>query len=159
VTFRDGFASSLIARAKEQVDRVCRAHVETSDSDAPEPAAPLKILHFDTFAFLVDLYGRSPALEAMVEKILTDPVPSRVLEKSLGKHYKVRGFNARRMYGNPDPLRGGPFAIPHEWHRDWKGEFGISILLSDIPERNNAGTALVPGSHVWPYCPRANTLL
>ncbi|MGC3966256.1 MAG: phytanoyl-CoA dioxygenase family protein [Pirellulales bacterium] len=116
-------------------------------------------MRFEHFTFVVDIYGYSPALEAMVERVLTDPVASAVLEKAVGKHFKIRGYNLRRMDGSLDPLTDGPQAVPHVWHRDWRGEFGISILLSDVPEPNNSGTCFVPGSHLWPYCPRDNTVL
>ena len=77
-----------------------------------------------------------------------------------GKYLKFRGYNIRRMTGEYDPGPKYPrgSSLPHEWHRDSPGELGIGILLTDIPEGGNAGTAFVPGSHLFPYCPRWNTL-
>lgn len=154
--FRKLFPADLVARAREEVEEVCRHHVDPPASKLPEM---MRVTRFEHFSFAVDLYGLSSGLEEMVERILTDPVTAAVLGETVGEHYKVRGFNVRRMLGTHDPLTGGPFSMPHSWHRDWKGEFGISILLSDVPPSNNAGTAFAPGSHLWPYDPRWNTLL
>lgn len=156
-SFQKLFAPELVRQATAEIEQLCRRHVD--DRGAPRAADAPKLIRFDHFTFVVDIYGRSPALEAMVEKVLTDPTTAAVLEKSVGKHFKVRGYNLRRMDGSLDPLTDGPQAVPHVWHRDWRGEFGISILLSDIPEPNNSGTCFVPGSHLWPYCPRENTTL
>ncbi len=156
-SFRGMFPQDLVRQAVDEVESLCREHVDDRGAP-PQPEAP-KLIRFDHFTFVVDVYGRSPALQAMVEKVLTDPTTATVLERAVGKHYKVRGFNLRRMDGSLDPLTDGPQAVPHVWHRDWRGEFGISILLSDVPEPNDSGTCFVPGSHLWPYCPRENTVL
>ncbi len=156
-SFRNLFSPALVKRAASEIESLCRNHVDDRDA-APSPDAP-KLMRFEHFTFVVDVYGRSPALESMVEKVLTDPTTAAVLERAVGRHFKIRGYNLRRMDGSHDPLTDGPQAVPHVWHRDWRGEFGVSILLSDVPEPNNAGTCFVPGSHLWPYCPRDNTVL
>ena len=109
---------------------------------------------------LTDVYGKSPALDQMMEKILTDPISASVLERMAGKNIKFRGYNVRLMTGNHDPSPAHPAgtAIPHEWHRDSPGEMGIGLLLTDVPEGGNGGTAFTPGSHLFPYCPRWNAL-
>jgi hypothetical protein len=75
-----------------------------------------------------------------------------------GKHIKLRGYNVRVMTGSPDHAPQNPGGQALEWHRDASGEMGIGILLSDVPEGGNGGTALVRGSHLYPYDPRWNTL-
>ena len=112
---------------------------------------------------MIDAYGKSPALDKIVDLILTDPTSSAVLRKMVGANVKFRGYNIRLMTGNYDP---GPrpslpteLTLPHDWHRDSPGEFGIGIFLSDVPAGGNGGTALMRGSHMFPYCPRWNTLL
>jgi hypothetical protein len=89
----------------------------------------------------------------MFERLLTDPLSRGLLTALAGPRFKMRGYNIRRMTGAYDP----PPA--HEWHRDSPGEFGIGIFLTDVPPREHAATALVPGSHFYPYDPRWNTML
>ena len=101
---------------------------------------------------MVDVYGKSPTLDRLVERVLSEPATAAAIESLGGKHVKVRGYNVRRMTGAYDP----PPA--HEWHRDSDGDFNLGILLTDVPEGNNAATALLPGSHEYPYCPRWNCL-
>jgi putative 2OG-Fe(II) oxygenase len=109
---------------------------------------------------LTDVYGKSPALDQIMEKILTDPISASVLERMAGKNIKFRGYNVRLMTGSHDPSPTYPAgtAIPHEWHRDSPGEMGIGLLLTDVPEGGNGGTAFTPCSHLFPYCPRWNAL-
>jgi hypothetical protein len=109
---------------------------------------------------LIDAYGKSPALDRIVDTILTHPVSAAVFHKMVGEHYKFRGYNVRLMTGAFDPGPQSPphTALPHEWHRDSPGEFGIGIFLTSMPAGGNGGTALLPGSHLYPYCPRWNTL-
>lgn len=101
---------------------------------------------------LIDAYAKSPTLDEMFEKFLTSPETQPLIERLAGKNIKLRGYNIRRMTGAYDP----PPA--HEWHRDSLGEFGFGILLTDIEPDTNAATSFVPGSHLFPYCPRWNNL-
>ena len=61
---------------------------------------------------------------------------------------------------DPGPMPSLPkeVTLPHDWHRDSPGEFGIGIFLSDVPDGGNGGTALMRGSHLFPYCPRWQAL-
>jgi len=101
---------------------------------------------------MLDVYGKSPTLDKMVDKILTDPLTAAVLKKMVGSDIDFYGYNVRLMTGTYDP------APAHEFHRDSPGEMGIGILLTDVPSGNAAATAVVPGSHMYPYCSRWNTL-
>ena len=108
---------------------------------------------------LLDLYAKSAALDRLAERILTDPVSSAVLAELAGGEIKLRGYNCTRITGEHDPRPGlGPASNPHQWHRDSYGEIGIGVFLSDFPEPNQGSTAFLRGSHVYPYCPRANCL-
>lgn len=105
---------------------------------------------------LTDIFGKSPTFDQMMEKVLTDTLTSKVLKELVGEHLKIRGYNIRRMDGSHDPA---PFpdrksSIPHEWHRDARGEICISVLLTDVPGPDNGATALLPGSHLYPACPK-----
>ena len=73
-----------------------------------------------------------------------------------GEHIKIRDVNCRYMSGTYD---GGDFLNPpHEWHRDSPGEFCIAIPLNEVAEGDNGATAVVPGSHRYPWCPRWNAM-
>lgn len=101
---------------------------------------------------LLDVYGKSPAFDSLFEKILTDPLSRGFLRKVVGERFKMRGYNIRRMSGTYDP----PPA--HEWHRDSRGEFCIGIFLTDVAPEEHGATALIPGSHRFPFDPRWNAL-
>jgi hypothetical protein len=102
------------------------------------------------------LPGRSKALDACYEKILTDPMSSELLRRTVGKNFKLRDVNCRYMTGSVD--EGNFLNPPHEWHRDSPGEFTIALFLNEVPPGDNAGTAVVPGSHKYPWNPRWNAL-
>lgn len=101
---------------------------------------------------MIDAYCKSPTLDLLFEKMLTDPVAKKILEDLTGGNIKLRGYNIRRMTGAYNP------APAHEWHRDSLGEIGFGILLTDVEPDTNAATAFVPGSHLYPYCPRKNNI-
>jgi hypothetical protein len=108
---------------------------------------------------LLDAYAKSPVLDQLVEKILSDPFSGGVLKELAGEQIKFRGYNIQRMTGAADPKPDiGVAPNPHEWHRDSLGEFGIALFLEDVPGPDNGATSLVPGSHYFPYCPRWNCL-
>jgi len=108
---------------------------------------------------LLDIYGKSPALDRLFERILTDPVSAAVLRELVGDDIKLRGYNCTRLTGEYDPGPSlGPAPNPHEWHRDSYGEIGFGIFLSDFSEPNQGSTALMKGSHIYPFCPRWNCL-
>lgn len=108
---------------------------------------------------LLDLYAKSPALDRIAERILTDPVSSAILAELVGGDIKLRGFNCTRITGTYDPRpAAGPASNPHQWHRDSYGEIGIGVFLTDFAEPNQGSTAFLRGSHVYPYCPRQSCL-
>src|SRR5260370_29481800 len=84
---------------------------------------------------LIDAYGRSPVLDEMVERVLTDSLTSGILRRMGGRYLKFRGYNIRRMTGSYDPRPSFPkrSALPHEWHRDSPAALGIGIFLPHIP--------------------------
>jgi hypothetical protein len=165
VFFRDFFPPELADRARtellrwyalDQEDRTRRQITHTVHHGPAGETHRTASTHL-----LIDAYAKSPALDQMVDRILTDPASAHVLERMAGKHIKFRGYNIRLMTGKYDPAHSYPpyCAIPHEWHRDSCGEIGIGLFLTDVPEGGNGGTALLPGSHVYPYCPRWHALL
>jgi hypothetical protein len=102
------------------------------------------------------LPGKSKALDQCYEKILSDPMTSKLLRGVAGEHIKLRDANCRYMTGTHDD---GDFNNPpHEWHRDSPGELCIAVFLNEVPPGDNGGTAMVPGSHKYPWCPRWSAL-
>jgi putative 2OG-Fe(II) oxygenase len=156
VMFRNFFSEAAAAQAYSEINSFYQKdlearrqqNIETSHWQGP---AGYTILTEPTH-LMIDVYTKSPALDLMFEKFLTDPQTKPALEMLTGPHIKLRGYNVRRMTGsyNPPPA--------HEWHRDSLGEIGFGILLTDVEPEENGATSFVPGSHLFPYCPRWNNL-
>lgn len=109
-----------------------------------------------TSHLVLGLPGRSTALDQCYEKIFSDPRTRDLIRAIAGDHIKIRDVNCRYMTGADDP---GDFLNgPHEWHCDSPGEFCIAIPLTDVPEGDNGATAVIPGSHRYPWDPRWNGL-
>ena len=105
---------------------------------------------------VLGLPGKSKALDQCYEKIFTDPMTRELIRAIAGEHIKIRDVNCRYMSGTYD---GGDFLNPpHEWHRDSPGEFCIAIPLNEVAEGDNGATAVIPGSHRYPWCPRWNAM-
>jgi hypothetical protein len=161
---KDFFPLDVVETAREQILAWLKTDLEQrSASQHGDPwysgEAGTTILTPPTHLML-DAYAKSPALDLMVEKILSDHFSSELLRALVGPGIKLRGYNIQKLTGLPDPRPSeGISANPHEWHRDSLGEMGIGIFLEDVPGPGNGATSVVPGSHYFPYCPRWNTLL
>jgi hypothetical protein len=162
--FHNALDSEQVETARQEINRWLDVDVkEREEAASQEPwhtgAAGTSILTNPTH-LLLDAYAKSPALDQLVEKILTDPVAAGVLKELAGENIKFRGYNIQRMTGKLDARPDiGIAPNPHEWHRDSPGEFGIALFLEDVPGPNNGATSLISGSHFYPYCPRWNCLL
>ncbi len=109
---------------------------------------------------LLDVYGKCPTLDRLVEKILTDELSFALLRKMARPKLKLRGDNAQQLTGFlGEAPKAGSAPNPHEWHRDSPGEVCISIFLTGFDGPNMEATSLVLGGHWHPYCPRWNCLL
>jgi len=107
---------------------------------------------------MLNTFAKSPTLDLMFEKILTDPVTSEFLKGLAGSNIKLRGYNIQYFTGVYDPKSTvGPAPSVHDWHRDSPGEMNISIPLTDFAPDNGA-TSFIRGSHKLPYSPRWNCL-
>jgi ectoine hydroxylase-related dioxygenase (phytanoyl-CoA dioxygenase family) len=161
--FHNALDRDLVEKARQEITEWLEADIrERPEALSKEgwftSSAGRSVLTRPTHIVL-DAYGKSPALDQLVEKILSDPLSAGVLKELAGEHIKFRGYNIQRMTGAPDPRPTiGIAANPHEWHRDSRGEFGIALFLEDVPGPDNGATSLVPGSHYYPYCPRWNCL-
>ncbi|MDK3155367.1 phytanoyl-CoA dioxygenase family protein [Kamptonema cortianum] len=103
--------------------------------------------HFDKGKhLLINFFGRSPTLDQLANALVSNKEIMNVVRSLLGKHCKLRGFNIRRMTGNPENSA-------MCWHRDNRGEFTFAIPLDTTQEYGDSATAYVPGSHFYPYCP------
>jgi putative 2OG-Fe(II) oxygenase len=156
VMFKNFFDSALAESAHKQMESLYSKDLQARREQGIKEArwngpSGVSVLTEPTH-LMIDAYTKSPALDQMFEKFLTDPKTKPVIEKLAGPHIKLRGYNVRRMTGAFDP------PPSHEWHRDSTGEFGFGILLTDVEPGENGATAFVPGSHLFPYCPRWNNL-
>lgn len=163
VVFRDFFDARLVSKARAEIQNwydIDRKEREAKGISAAVYAggAGKTILTSPTHLML-DVYAKSPTLDQLFEKILTDPTSSTVLEALAGGNLKMRGYNIKKMTGNLDSKpKLGPAAIPHEWHRDSPAEICIAIFLDDFSAPDNGTTAIMKGTHKLPYCPRWNCL-
>jgi hypothetical protein len=164
VFFRNFFPEALVDRAREEIESLYKEDLEARIRQGIN-APHFKAGHWNSILtkpshLMLDIYGKSPTFDAMTEHFLTHPVSARVLQALAGENIKFRGYNVRRMTGayDPSPFPGDPSSIPHEWHTDSPGEFCIAFLLTDVPGPDHSATALLPGSHTLPYCPRWNCL-
>ena len=160
--FRDSLDLAEVELARKEIARWLEADLEERSRAGTPPwhsgVAGTSVLTPPTH-ILLDAYGKSPALDQLVEKILSDSLSSGVLKALAGEQIKFRGYNIQRMTGAHDPRPSiGVASNPHEWHRDSTGEFGIALFLEDVPGPGNGATSLIPGSHYYPYCPRWNCL-
>jgi hypothetical protein len=161
--FRDALDRDQIETARREISHWLQVDLKEREQTASDASwhtgmAGTSILTNPTH-LLLDAYAKSPALDQLVEKILTDPVAAGVLKELAGEDIKFRGYNIQRMTGKADVRPGiGVAPNPHEWHRDSPGEFGIALFLEDVPGPNNGATSLIAGSHFYPYCPRWNCL-
>src|SRR5258706_15742444 len=112
--------------------------------------------HKGPYEYLINIFGKSPAVDRMVERILTHPESKKLMQALAGPHIKLRGYNVRRMTGEFNPADNLNPAM--DWHRDAPGEFCLSIFVELPLDAENAATAAIPGSHWLPYDPRWNCM-
>lgn len=87
-----------------------------------------------------DFLGESPAMDVVLDGLLSRSVVRDLLNRVLGDRYRLWYCQIRRAETNSRPLR---------MHQDQPGELGMSILLSDV--RSQRGTTVfLRGSHRWP---------
>ncbi len=151
------FSPDLAAKARNELEAWFSSDLQEREEKGV--AAP----HFDGGAghsiltppshLLVDVCGKCPTLDWMVESLLTHEETRALLTALAGPHVKLRGINVRWMTGAHDP----PPA--HDWHRDSAGAVNFGILLTDVPPDGNAATGFIRGSQWYPYNPIFNTLL
>ncbi len=101
---------------------------------------------------LVDVFTKSPTLDRLFDKMLTDSSLSHVVRNTVGENVKLRGYNVRKMTGNLSQSA-------MEWHRDNPGEISWAIILSESDPLVDASTAYVPGSHLFPTCPFKSSVM
>jgi putative 2OG-Fe(II) oxygenase len=162
--FRNFFDSAIVEQAYREIEVLyqqdLQERAQNSISEALYHGASCHSVLTAPSHLMLNIYAKSPTFDQMFEAFLTHPVSAGVLENLIGKHIKLRGYNVRRMTGqyDPSPQPGDASALPHEWHRDSKGEICIAFLLTDVPGPGESATALLPGAHRFSYCPRWNNL-
>jgi ectoine hydroxylase-related dioxygenase (phytanoyl-CoA dioxygenase family) len=160
---RDGFVvvksfldKELVAQARRDLEAIYARDIEERRlRNLDEPLfthGTTKSYATDKSHLVMGLPGKSKALDQCYEKILSDPATREAIRAIGGDHIKIRDVNCRYMSGKDDP--GDLLNGPHEWHRDSDGEFCIAVPLTEVPEGENGATAVIPGSHRWPWDPR-----
>ncbi|MDK3155374.1 phytanoyl-CoA dioxygenase family protein [Kamptonema cortianum] len=163
VVFHDFLPKPLVAKARQEVAELFAQDLQERQAKGEvsphyKGGAGHSILTSPTH-LLLDLYGKSPSLDQLVEIILTNDVSRKVMSAVAGPHIKFRGYNCTRMTGeyNPPPSA-GPAPAVHDWHRDSFCEIGLGIFLDPFDSPDSGTTSLIRGSHRFPYCPRWNCL-
>ena len=155
VAFR-GFFGDMARQAHDELDAWFEADLKSrkesgEKSNYHSGPAGRSVLS-PSMHILQDVFGKSPTLDRMFEKALTDANAGGLIHHLAGKNLKLRGYNVRRMTGVADNSG-------MEWHRDNPGEIGWSLLLTDTKAEVDGSTCVVRGSHLYPYCVRKNLLL
>ena len=160
---RDGYVvvksfldKDLVAQARRDLEAIYARDIEERrlrNADMPLfTHGSTKSVLSETSHLVLRLPGKSNALDQCYEKIFSDPTTRELIRAIAGDHIKIRDVNCRYMTGTDDP---GDFLNgPHEWHRDSDGEFCIAVPLNEVPEGENGATAVIAGSHRWPWDPR-----
>jgi ectoine hydroxylase-related dioxygenase (phytanoyl-CoA dioxygenase family) len=146
----------LVAQARRDLEAIYARDIEERrlrNADTPLFAHGSTKSHLSAACHLVlRLPGRSKALDQCYEKIFSDPTTRDLIRAIAGDHVKIRDMNCRYMTGADDP--GDFLNPPHEWHRDSPGELCIAVPLNEVPEGENGATAVIAGSHRYPWDPR-----
>jgi putative 2OG-Fe(II) oxygenase len=103
-------------------------------------------VYFDSdWSVLSNVIGLSQRADEAFERLFTRPELVSLLRAILGPGYKLWELSIRRSEKTDSGLR---------MHQDAVGEFGMAVLLQDIPEKGSGGTAFLPGSHRFPLSSR-----
>lgn len=86
-----------------------------------------------------------PLFADTVTATLELPIVQSMLERVVGKGYRMRADLVRRSTGMDDSV--DIIQLPHNWHRDSPGEFTFGFFLDDCSAPDSGGTAVVPGTH------------
>jgi len=160
VVIRDVFDSSYIGTVRSELEQCFEADLkaraeENSGYSRKDEFGYTSVTHGSHM--VLGLFRRSPRFARMMNDILANDRIFKLLRSIAGGGFTLRGDNVRRATGKVE--LGHPLNLPHEWHRDNPGEFGISILMTDILDRDAGATAFVPGTHLLPFDPRRNVLM
>ncbi len=141
---------ALVKRANQEVEALLRTDIEERKNAQKETGrfegTAGKSIVDNSKQILLDIFAKSPTLDGLAEQLLTDPRLAELVEQTVGKNFKLRGYNIRHMTGEADNSA-------MEWHRDNRGEFNFAILLNESDPTGDAATCYIPGSHLYPYCP------
>src|SRR5436190_3051592 len=160
---RDGYVvvksfldKELVAQARRDLEAIYARDIEERrlrNDDTPLfTHGSTKSNLSPTSHLVLRLPGKSKALDRCYEQIFSAPATRDLIRAIAGDHIKIRDVNCRYMTGADDA--GDLLNPPHEWHRDSDGEFCIAIPLNEVAQGENAATAVIPGSHRYPWDPR-----
>jgi hypothetical protein len=150
---REKTAEARVAFEKlYEADLASRKELNITDYNHPTGPAGHTILSAASHLML-NVFGRVPVFDELVNQLIQEPRVLSLIHAWAGKNFKIDSCNVRYMTGTYDP----PPA--HELHRDGPGPWmNLCIMLSDVEPGDNAATAILPGSHRYPSCPRWDVL-
>src|SRR5579859_762415 len=99
--FHNALDRDQVETARQEVQHWLEVDLrERAEAGSDEPwhtgTAGTSILTNPTH-LLLDAYAKSPALDTLVEKILSDPIAAGVLKELAGEGIKFRGYNIQCM--------------------------------------------------------------
>ena len=101
------FDPALVGQARDEIDSWYQRDLEERRSrnfaGTTHDGVSGKTILTQPTHLMLDVYGKSPALDALFEKILSDPRSSKLIGALAGSNLKLRGYNIKRMTRNPDP--------------------------------------------------------
>lgn len=155
--WRDGFARISGVWSKAEVIELTALCASLMDSQPVKNWSErplygdtfrLPIFEDSTWAVLSNLSGLSRDFDAFFEGLLTHQEIRPILDVILGSDYKIWETSIRRSQ-----VSDGGLAL----HQDSVGEFGLSILLSDISDMSGT-TVFLKGSHRFPVLSKQSGL-
>lgn len=112
-----------------------------------------KLMHTIWFPAL-----QSPAYKQLADDMFESDVIKDFMQALTGDSFRLRIDLIRRSSGDNDHV--DKFQLPHDWHRDARGEFTFGIFFDDLPEHGGGGgTAVIPETHWDKNDPRWDLML
>src|SRR6185369_6144781 len=133
VVLRGFFPVAQADQARTEMDGWFDLDLQERKEVGEDKQASAEWHHFESSAGQSDLsryahglnncWGKSPMLDQMIEKLITDPVLETLFRAIGGSNYLLLSLFCRRMTGERDRQNHG--LTGQRWHRDGKGGWTI----------------------------------
>lgn len=158
--FPQFFNQAIVEKTRSELTRLLddyeEIHKESGEKTIKEEGFNSKyisMMHTFLFPSL-----KSKGLAEMIETVLDDVEIKKFIRKVIGENYRMRVDLVRRSSGVDDGV--DDFQIPHQWHRDTRGEFTFGIFFDDMSAPESGGTAVIKGgTHFLDYMPQWDFML